>query len=279
MNRVVYPVNFRKGAAARPARAAAGVGVFVRSEPIARFWAGILLFSMVFLMTAFGAAAAEPTSAFTITSMKLDFQTTPIASFDNINNTPEMNDRNRWVVLETYFVPSAAFTRTGWFDDVTMEGTAILRSDAQAAEGDSRNPKEARYIVLTGKTRFFTIPADDKRHLGVLMIPPKLMNRYYVRGVPFTAKMFVAAKIQFYGKGRVLLGENYWEYPRGTPRSEKDFLRLRKMFDEFDKNYTDIIRLNGGLYSKEKTPWALFNFDFYDLIYDDAAPGSAAEGK
>ena len=38
---------------------------------------------------------------------------------------------------------------------------------------------------------------------------------------------------------------------------------------EYEKNYSNVTMLRGGLYSKEKTPWVYFDYDLYDLIYDN----------
>ena len=82
--------------------------------------------------------------------------------------------------------------------------------------------------------------------------------------------MILAARIQFFGPGRVLLGEGYW-YNGGVVKRSSDLAKVRNLMREFEKNYSDIVRIPGGLYSKEKTPWALYNYDFYDLIYDESA--------
>ena len=200
-----------------------------------------------------------------VSDIKLQFTSTPIVNYTNINNTQRNSTRNKWVAFETVFVPKSE--NKDWFDDVTMEGTLIINSETSV---QSSGNKEALYIVLTGKTRFLTIPADGDDHQGLLLVPPKLMDRYYVKGKPFSTSMILAARIQFFGPGRVLLGEGYW-YNGGFVKRSSDLAKVRNLMREFEKNYSDIVRIPGGLYSKEKTPWALYNYDFYDLIYDESA--------
>ncbi len=201
-----------------------------------------------------------------VSDIKLQFVSTPLVNYTNINNTQRNSTRNKWVAFETVFVPQSG--NKEWLDDVTMEGTLVINSETSTTQ--SSGEKEALYIVLTGKTRFLTIPADGDDHQGLLLVPPKLMDRYYVKGKPFSTSMILAARIQFFGAGRVLLGEGYW-YNGGFVKRNADLAKVRNLMREFEKNYSDIVRIPGGLYSKEKTPWALYNYDFYDLIYEESA--------
>ncbi len=221
------------------------------------------------LLAAPAAAAklAKKTGALDIavTDIKLRFMDTPLVKFDNMSNSGKSGGtRQKWVGMEIFYVPlaKAPQARGGWIDDVTMEGKLVL-----ATPNNAGGPS---YIVLTGKTRFFTIEADDKTHMALLLVPPKLLDRYYPAGRNYNNSMFAGAQVSFYGPGKVLLGEGYWR--GGLLTKAPEIETARRMMGEFGKNYQDVLNLRGGLYSKEKTPWALFNYDYYDLIYDEAGP-------
>lgn len=235
----------------------------------------LALVAGLFLLAFTAGAADKP--PFVIHSMKLDFLNTPNLQYTNYNTSQLAGKNNRWVALETYFIPDSAQVASGWYDNVTMEGTAILKATDSAMKGVTSNTKDQNYVVLSGQTRFITIEGDNSRHLGLLLVPPKLANRFVQKGV-LSERNFLAARIQFFAPGRVLLGEGYWE-PRGGLAKPKDLARLRKMFEEIEKDYNNIIRLEGGLYSKEKTPFQWYNYDYYDLIADDAAPKATDRGK
>ena len=136
----------------------------------------------------------------------------------------------------------------------------------------SRGDKEKSYVVLTGETRFFTIPADKKDHIGVFYVPPMLLSRYCgdSAGALKALQMF---RVAFYGPGRVLLGEGYWAVSgkngQFVPAGTKAFKAVAARMKEYEKAYSNVTLLRGGLYSKEKTPWVYFDYDFYDLIYDN----------
>lgn len=205
---------------------------------------------------------------FSVDNLKLSFVATPLVRYGNINNTNVTSTRNRWAVLESSFVPlQLKNSKNLWYDDVTMEGMLVISSE------DAKGARQ--FVVLNGKTRFFTIPADGKIHYGMFFAPPRILDRYYVYGKAFHVSMFKAARISFYGPGRVLLGEGYW-IDGSFVKKPKEQAKAKAFLEQFEKKYSDVIQLRGGLYSKEKTPWANFNYDQYDLIYDDTvgdAPG------
>ncbi len=230
--------------------------------------------SMICLLALLGipAGAATPTAAkrnkggeIVVSDLRIRFYDTPIIQYSNINTTSKSGGgRNRWAMLEISYIPLPSQLASGnWYDDVTMEGTVVLNSEVKG-KGDTL------YIVFSGQTRFFTIQADGQTHFAMLLIPPKLMDRYFVANKNFAESMFLAASIEFYGPGRTPLGEGYWV--NGFIKKESDVAKARAFVQKFSQNYSDVVRLRGGLYSKEKTPWAGSNYDFYDLIYDDVAP-------
>jgi len=207
---------------------------------------------------------------FEITGLSLGFSSTPLGRYDNISNNNSSGVRNRWVVMDCAFKPlKPNGSNNAWFDDVSMEGILVIGSE------DANGQRQ--YIVLNGRTRFFTIPADGKVHLGMFFVPPRLLDRYYVATKAYSLKMFIGARISFYGPGRVLLGEGFW-YNGKFVKKDNERIKAKNFMAQFDKKFRDVVQLRGGLFSKEKTPWAHINYDSYDLIYEEITDGEATQG-
>lgn len=204
-------------------------------------------------------AAAD---AFTIKNISFSLRTTPIPRYENDTSRVRSGSKNRWLRLYVDFIPAEKRSGDAWYDDVTMEGMLVI----------SRGDKDKSYAVLTGETRFFTIPADKKDHTGVFYVPPMLLSRYCgdSAGALKAIQMF---RVAFYGPGRVLLGEGYWALSgkngQLVPAGSKAGKAVAARMKEYEKPYSNVTLLRGGLYSKEKTPWVYFDYDFYDLIYDN----------
>ncbi|MBR2642935.1 MAG: hypothetical protein IKD46_07375 [Lentisphaeria bacterium] len=204
-------------------------------------------------------AAAEP---FVVKDISFSLRSTPVPKYDNESSRARSGGKYRWLRAFVDFVPEVKKTGDSWYDDVTMEASLVI----------AREGKEVRYVVLTGKTRFFTIQADGKDHTGVFFVPPMLLSRYCgdAAGALKAIRLF---RVSFYGPGRVLLGEGYWAVSgkngQLVPADSKNYKNVVARMKEYEKPYRNVTFLRGGLYSKEKSPWVYSDYDFYDLIYDN----------
>lgn len=216
-------------------------------------------FALAVLFVA-GSAASD---SFAIKSISTSLRSTPVPQYNNVNSRAKTGGKNRWLRLQVTFIPSSEDKKISWYDDVTMEGCLVIL----------RPEKPVSYVVLSGKTRFFTIPADDREHQGFFYVPPVILNRYCgdAAGALKAIRMF---RVSFYGPGRVLLGEGFWAVSGRssgelvTTRS-KTYRTVAARMKEYEKPYRNVAFLQGGLYSKERTPWVYFDYDFHDLIYDN----------
>ncbi len=218
---------------------------------------GVFFFSV---LAVFGAGKFE------VSDIRMEYRVTPIPKYLNLNSSTKVSHKTNWLTVSCSFIPEAIPDGAEqWYDDVTMEGVVVITRGV--------SPKETSYAVLLGETRFFTIPADGKKHYGVLFVPPQIIARY-CGTLSGNGRSIRMARMSFYGPGRVLLGEAYWASDTSGKKGkvvnsdDKQYRQIVARMKEFEKNYSNVIRLRGALYSKEKTPWALFDFDFYDLIYD-----------
>ncbi len=224
-----------------------------------KIWAFAVL-TMLFIA---GGAASD---AIVVKSISRSLRPTPVPRYDNETSRSKTSGKNRWLQLSVTFIPTtSAKPKDGWYDDVTMEGLLVM----------SPPGKEKKFIVLSGKTRYFTIPADDKDHYGVFYVPPAVLARYCGDSAG-AMKAIESIRISFYGPGRILLGNGYWVASGKSGElilpGNKKYATVAARMKEYEKPYRDVVFLRGGLYSKEKTPWVYFDYDFYDLIYDNVQP-------
>jgi len=217
---------------------------------------------MLLVMLTLAAAVSAADGRFDIKNIRFLLRPTPVPKYENETSRSKNAKHTRWLCVETTFIPES---RDGepWYDDVTMEGTLVISRPAG---------KGISYIVLTGKTRFFTIPADAKHHIGMFYVPSKILARYL--GSEHGDPTIQMARVAFYAPGKILLGEGYWaqgstKKGKFVPVTSKDHRAVAARMKEYEKNYSNVTMLRGGLYSKEKTPWVYFDYDLYDLIYDN----------
>ena len=220
--------------------------------------------TLTLILMMLGAAVFAADGGFDVKNIRLFTRFTPVVKYVNESVRSKSSKETLWLCMEATFVPEARGSEEDqWYDDVTMEGMLVI----------ARQGKELTYIVLTGKTRFFTIHADAKNHSGVFFVPSKILQRY-LGTWGGTLPSVQMARISFYAPGKILLGEGFWAQGSGkkgrfVPLNSKDYNAVAARMKEYEKNYRNIITLRGGLYSKEKTPWSYVDYDFYDLIYDN----------
>jgi hypothetical protein len=181
---------------------------------------------------------------------KVKFQPTPVAQ---VNNYPSSNQSScDWLAVHiTYNTPSLK-DKNGykWLDDVTIE-TEILFP----AEFGGKNV----LALLTGKTLYWSLEMDGKKHQEMMLVPPQIIKRL---GGNTTSKSIqsIAVKVSFYTKDRVLLGTAYAD-PKGM--TDKDTAAL---FEKYSGPINNSLKLENTVLSRDKTPWADVNYDYYDLI-------------
>ena len=221
--------------------------------------------TLTLILMMLGAAVFAADGGFDVKNIRLFTRFTPVVKYENERSRSVNGKETSWLCMETTFIPEArGADEDQWYDDVTMEGMLVI----------ARPGKETTYIVLTGKTRFFTIHADGKSHVGMFFVPAKILLRY-LGNWGGTLPPVQQARVSFYAPGKVLLGEGFWSAQgsgkkgRFVPSNSKEYRTVAARMKEYEKNYRNVTTLRGGLYSKEKTPWIYFDYDFYDLIYDN----------
>ncbi len=193
-------------------------------------------------------AEPEKNLPFTNVSIKTQICTTPIFSVNNYGNNQQVNSsRQRWVVFVVTFTPRTPSRGTLWLDDVRLEMQTMT---------DTMHNGERQKVIFSGETKFWTIPMDGKTHQALMAVPPQLVDRFYMPGSTVNSSGFLV-KASFYS-GDSLLGEGY---SSNVSKKEQALFTMAK-----NPNIKNLIRVTGGVFARNKTPWNNINYDYYDLI-------------
>lgn len=208
----------------------------------------ILLLMILSAVLADGAAAAE-----LMTRVKIDLVTSSWnpGGKDSLVSPPSSGLRNKWHIIRVEFFPKAE-ERHVWIDDVTLAVTAVC-------VGQTGGRKVT--FLFTGKTEFWTIPLDGRKHVATMMIPAHLLDRYLpVSGASSTVSSSTfSIQALFLDRGQHVIGEGY--YPsRGT-----DLQAAKQVFEQAAAQKPQQL-IPGALWPRNKTPWRDLSIDDFDLI-------------
>ena len=180
----------------------------------------------------------------------------------------------RWLVVHVSFIPGVTDARklaknTGnqkgvqglngrWIDDVNMRvRVAFPTSNAR------RN--DVVYGILEGKTAFWTLRLDGKRHTAVMFVPPQLLDRYAstVSGGRREMALTLAdyrVLVEFSDSRGNFLG-------RATERSGGKNQENISFFESLVNNPGTMV-VKGAVLSRDKSPWAWHMSSTFDYIKD-----------
>lgn len=219
----------------------------------------LALFSLVTCLTSFaqGQGAGDKIKDIEI---KLKFAETPRATFENFSN-PNSSKSYRWLVVEvTYTVPDMTSKGpepvTEWLDSVEMH-LELLMPSSVGTKG---------VVLMTGKTVFWAIALDGRKHKAEGYIPPHIVRRYSKPGMKFIPETLnsMFASVSFISKGENVLGKQY-----ATPKGGIEAKQIAATFAKLKEELPPKAKLEDTIYSRDNTPWAYVDFDNYELIKMD----------
>jgi len=146
---------------------------------------------------------------------------------------------NKWAMIQADFYPKLDNLKDAWIDSPVMAVTVALKSD---------NPNSG--ILLTGKTNFQTIRMDGKKHIAVMFVPGKILDRYLPASVSTINSSYIEAKVEFTDRANKVIGS-------GFSGSEKKYDELSGQNPKMIENV--VLPLN-------KSPWGYGGTDDFDLI-------------
>ncbi len=190
-----------------------------------------------------------------MTRIKIDLVSTSSnpAGKDNSISVPSGDLRNKWLIIRVEFYPKTEDNaRNVWIDDVVLSMKAVC-------VGQTGGRKVT--FVFSGKTEFWTIPLDGRKHVATMMIPPHLLDRYLpVSGSASTVgSSTFSVQAQFLDRGGQVIGEGYYPF-RGT-----DLRAGRQWFNQLLQQ-KPLVEVEGSLWPRNKTPWQYASIDDFDLI-------------
>ena len=213
------------------------------------------IFLVLFFLTTFFANAQSSGKPFRSGSIELKYR--PSLQFYVFND----KDSNKagcpgWLIVNVKYDASnkkKGNNTVAWLDDVTMKTEVVIPGVYK-----SKNV----IVLLTGKTVFWSIPMDGKKHQAVACIPPQVIARFARKGNKIAISKIIA-RVTFYDK------------------NSKPIMRLYSSSGNRIKTYfsskVDGAISSGGMLTVEdiimprnKTPWGVINFEFYDLIKPDS---------
>ena len=176
--------------------------------------------------------------------------------------SPKVQSVNRWLMVKSEFtvkreqaVPKyrgGNMVFAGFADNVIMSVRVLF--DTGFKIGD-----RGVYCLYTGSTEFYALQCDGKKHLAVMFIPAKLLDRYSRNkdgSVRRAGEKEFKAEVVFSRAGKVL-DRAYCNISGGS-----------RAFEEECRSVPENLRVVGGVFPRSRTPWALFDADNFDLEKD-----------
>ena len=201
------------------------------------------------LLTAFVANAQS--GLFRNGSLRLKYEPSPLFYLFNHSSTNKAGSPG-WLMIRVKYDTASKqqFNKPMWLDDVTMESEVIL-----PATYKSKNV----IVVLKGKTVFWSIPMDGKKHQALGCIPPQVIARFARKGNKIELQK-VIARVTFYTAGRKILLRLYSSSSR---RTKQYFKRIDGAVSAGVMTKEDVIL------PRTKTPWQEINYELFDFVKPD----------
>lgn len=181
----------------------------------------------------------------------------------------------RWLAVNVSFLPGVAAKGTSgskdpdnvkgiqavpgrWLDDVTMRVSVAFPLEHKRGN--------AAYGLFEGRTVFWSVRLDGKRHLAQMFIPPQLLDRYAATagssGVRELALPLTDYRVmvEFTDSSGALLGRSF-SVSGKTPLTPSFFNRIREI--------PGAVVVPDSVLPRNKTPWGLHMPATFDYIRDD----------
>lgn len=188
----------------------------------------------------------------TITEGKIKFKLEDVSKVDPSGESGTA----KWISMDiSYVLPKKEVGgQIEWIDDLEMEVDVVIPS--------SYKGKESFHAMLTGKFTFWSVAQDGKEHKAMAFIPPQIFERYKRSDMKVKQTVFkdFDARVTIYDKNRKPLGRFYYST---SPSAEN---AATERFNKMEEPGAPILKVPGGVFPKNKTPWIYWSFDSYDLL-------------
>lgn len=182
--------------------------------------------------------------------------------------SPRVDPVNRWLLVKVEFTVKKSLAAPtmeagkrgrvffgGSLDDVELQVRVLM-------DTHFKRDKNVVYCLYTGRTEFYTIRCDGKKHLAVMFVPAKLIDRYSFMTDGQTRRM---SKKDF--KAEAVISRSGRVLARGYCN-----ISGVKAFANASAQVPENLRIVGGVFPRSRTPWALIDFDGFDLEKEPFTP-------
>lgn len=182
--------------------------------------------------------------------------------------SPRVDSVNQWLLVKVEFTakknlsaPEMEAGKRGRvffgssIDDVEVRVRVLM-------DTHFKRDQKAVYCLYSGKTEFYSVKCDGKKHLAVMFVPAKLIDRYSLMHDGQTRKMskkdFMAEAV--ISRGGQVLARGYCN------------ISGSKAFGNALLQVPENLHIVGGAFPRSRTPWALIGFDGFDLEKEPFIP-------
>ncbi|OGV54786.1 MAG: hypothetical protein A2017_16145 [Lentisphaerae bacterium GWF2_44_16] len=183
--------------------------------------------------------------------VKLKFLETPRITADNTSSSAAAS-KGKWLCIDvTYVLPDV----TGKSSDIEwMDDLEILYEVLYPSMYKGKNI----IVKFMGRTLYWSVAMDNKKHKADAYIPPQILHRYGRSDMRAGDLMkSIEIRVTFYDRNGKPLGRAY--YPRNDKTAVSNFSRT-------DEMTSPVPKLADTIYPRNKTPWAFLEYDNYELI-------------
>ncbi len=209
------------------------------------------VFLVLLFLTALLSNAQSSAKWFRNGTVKLEYHVSPLFYVFNYSSTNKAGSAG-WLLVKVMYSPIARkqANRIMWIDGVTMETEVILPASYKS---------KSIIVLLKGKTTFWSIPMDGKKHRAWGCIPPQVIARFARKGGRIDLQKIVA-RVTFYTAGRKILMR---VYSSSSNRARQYFKRFSSVVSAGVLTVEDIVL------PRTVTPWGAINYGLFDLIKPD----------
>ncbi|OGV39863.1 MAG: hypothetical protein A2020_15705 [Lentisphaerae bacterium GWF2_45_14] len=194
-----------------------------------------------------------------VSDAKMDLRFIETVRVKSDTDNVKMGGESRWIEITlSYKLPKLMEgADEKWIDDVEVICELLMPTNYKGRSGV--------YAHFTGKFTYWSLPCDGKTHSESMYIPPQILSRYKKVGEKIKREMIkeMYAKITFYTKDRRVIG-----YAFAGPKGKSDST-IDSVFKKVSEPGAMVINVENVIMPRNKTPWAPFNYDYYDLIKED----------
>ena len=182
---------------------------------------------------------------------------------------------SRWLAIRVEFTPGGVSSNASnkadqvgtvrripgrWMDDVTLKLSV-------AVPIDGINTRSVTYGILEGKTLFWSIPLDGKRHTAQMFVPPQLLDRYIAArntsgsNVARLNHSEFQIEAVFVDRDGNVLGKGYSNMASSGGLKDGAFFAAWR-------NRAGAVVVPGAVIPRSRTPWAWHQPSSFDWIKD-----------